>query len=406
MRQVYSFQFHKPTNPDMYKFLYENCIFSGKLYNQALDLLLKGIETKEYENICTLDTKLKNLHSPENFYRKLKAQVAQQIIRMSQKACQTFFKSLSVYNKNPKKCTGRPNLPKQVSIYHLIYTSQCSSIKNGYIFLDKTHKIFIPQYNVYKERLKNFKQIRILPRRYYFKIEIVYDIQGANENVDISKYASIDFGLNNLCTLFLENECPELITGRDIKSINHFYHKQKAKIQTIRNGKPLFQKQLEKLYTYRENHINDKFHKVSRYIVRRLLELGIGTLVIGYNKGWKDSINIGKKNNQKFCSIPHWKLLQMILYKCSLVGIMVITHEESYTSKCDSLAFESIEKHDSYTGVRMKRGLFQSSIGVLINADVNGALNILRKCKGDEEFKRILPACKGFLFNSIKIRVC
>lgn len=129
---------------------------------------------------------------------------------------------------------------------------------------------------------------------------------------------------------------------------------------------------------------------VSRQIVDTLVRRRIGTLVVGYNAGWKQNSDMGKKNNQKFVQMPFARLADYLRYKCEMIGIDFVVHEESYTSKCDALALESIGKHEEYLGRRVKRGLFRSSTGKVINADQNGALNILRKVVGDSEFTRIV----------------
>ena len=120
-------------------------------------------------------------------------------------------------------------------------------------------------------------------------------------------------------------------------------------------------------------------HKASRYIVNHLVENQIGNLVIGYNTGWKQDTNLGRVNNQNFVSIPFVKFINMLKYKCKLVNINVDIIKEAYTSKCSFLDNESIEKHDTYLGKRVYRGLFKSAKGILINADVNGSLNIMKK---------------------------
>jgi putative transposase len=142
------------------------------------------------------------------------------------------------------------------------------------------------------------------------------------------------------------------------------------------------------------------FHKISREIVNKMIENHIGTIIVGYNKGWKDSIRIGKRNNQIFVGIPFYDLISKLSYKCEKCGITFITREESYTSKCDALAMEPIGRHDSYSGKRIKRGLYQSSVGKTINADVNGALNIMRKVIGDSYPNEIIDS--GRLFRPIK----
>ena len=129
----------------------------------------------------------------------------------------------------------------------------------------------------------------------------------------------------------------------------------------------------------RNNKIKDYFHKTSHMLINYSKINNIGTIIIGYNKEWKQESNMGARNNQTFVSIPHLQLIRMIQYKAQLAGIEVVLTDESYTSKCSALDNESIGKHDTYMGKRVKRGLFQSSKGIKINADVNAAMNILRK---------------------------
>ena len=161
-----------------------------------------------------------------------------------------------------------------------------------------------------------------------------------------------------------------------------------------------YTKQLYKLEEDRENLMNDYLHKVSKGIVTYCIENKIATLIVGKNNSWKDSINLGKKTNQTFVSIPYSRFIDMIVYKCKLEGINVIINEESFTSKCSSLDLESIKKHEEYLGRRIKRGLFKTSKGILINSDVNGSLNIGRKVFGDDYFN---PTNRGFVLNPIKI---
>lgn len=125
--------------------------------------------------------------------------------------------------------------------------------------------------------------------------------------------------------------------------------------------------------------------------------------VVGLNKGWKNGVNLGKRINQKFVEIPFSKLVEKISYKCKLVGIDFQVHEESYTSKVDHLAFEKLGKHDVYLGKRKKRGLFQSSIGKLINADINGTIGIGRKVFGDSYVSRIIGS--GLAFNPVRVNI-
>lgn len=175
---------------------------------------------------------------------------------------------------------------------------------------------------------------------------------------------------------------PLLINGRPLKAINQYANKQIAKEQKLLDkGIKTNTNKKEKLWFKRNNKINDFLHKVS-YLVSN----NIDVFVIGKNKGWKQNIKLGKKN-QRFVQIPFNKLIHMISYKCQLVGIDVVFSEEIYTSKCSFLDDEPIKKHKSYQGKRVKRGLFKASTGKLINADINGrsALNILKKYLSKKE---------------------
>ena len=203
--------------------------------------------------------------------------------------------------------------------------------------------------------------------------------------LDNNKYAAIDLGVNNLATVVsnVPGVKPYIISGKKLKSINHKYNKDIAKSKSIlelRNNQKT-SKYIQKITSKRNGRINDYLHKASRIIVNQLLASNINTLIIGKNKGWKQDINIGAINNQNFVQIPHSRLIEMLQYKCASCGINVEITEESYTSKCSFLDNEKVQKHKKYVGKRIYRGLFRSSNGILINADVNGAYNILRKCK-------------------------
>ena len=187
-----------------------------------------------------------------------------------------------------------------------------------------------------------------------------------------------------------------------MKSFNQWYNKRKAKLMSYVGGKGTSER-LRQLNNYRNFWIEDYIHKVSRYIVNYCITNNIGIIVIGLNKGWKQKINLGKKINQKFVEIPFSRLIDKISYKCKLVGISFQINEESYTSKVDHLAFEKLGKHDVYLGKRKKRGLFQSSVGKLLNADINGAIGIGRKVFGDSFVNMIIDS--GFAFNPIRVNI-
>ena len=272
--------------------------------------------------------------------------------------------------------------------------------------LSRDLKIRIPQYAKYCDKLIQFQQVRIIPRLDgTFTVEVVYDSNDVSgSGLDYSRYSSIDLGLDNLAAMVIEGHQPLLFSGRQVKSKNQYFNKLQSKLKSELCEGQWTSKQIRRLYVKRGHQIEDMFHKLSRRIVNLLVDNKVGNLVVGYNKGWKDSINIGKRNNQAFVAVPHDKLISYIEYKCEACGINVTRVEESYTSKCDALALESVCEHDKYSGRRVKRGLYQSSTGRLINADVNGALNIMRKVVGDSEcVTRIIDS--GRLFRPLRLDI-
>lgn len=214
------------------------------------------------------------------------------------------------------------------------------------------------------------------------------------------KVVSIDLGVNNVIT-FIDSveKQPYIANGRIIKSINQFCNKKIAKLKSIAeklNSKKST-KQIRKIWDKRSNILKDHFHKLSRKFIDHCIKNQISRIVIGYTPYWKQEINLGKRNNQNFVQIPFGQLIQYIKYKAEEVGIEVILHEESYTSKCSSLSLEKIEKKDSYGGKRLKRGLYHDfASNKTINADVNGALNIMRKATDDSIVKEIISSGRVF----------
>ena len=400
MRLVYKY------NINSCQELLELCRISKNLYNQALYEVKENLKNNKfifYNDLNKIMINKTNLEGSIN-YKLLKAQVSQQILKVLDKNLKSYFKSIKDYSKHKEKYKGKPKLPNYKKTYNqLIYTNQSATIKEGYIHLSKTLKIPIPQWDKYRERLSHFNQIRIIPKRNYISIEIVYEYDMQNEILDYNEYSSIDLGIDNLITLVSMNK-PLLISGKQIKSINQFFNKQLSKYQSIKDKQHIkkITNNIINLYEKRENRLKDVFHKISRYIVNYMIKNKIGNIVIGYNKNWKDSISLGKKTNQKFVQIPYLNFLNYLKYKCQLSGINLIETEESYTSKCDALSFEKIGKHENYSGKRVKRGLFQSGIKKLINADVNGSINIMRKVVDDSYVNKIIN--RGLLFNPIKIK--
>lgn len=267
-----------------------------------------------------------------------------------------------------------------------------------------------------KRTIPLFQQIRIVPKFNgdFFHVEIVYQKEALSPLLDPKRTASIDLGVNNLISLVdsamgEEERSPLLISGKPIKSINQFYNKKRSLIQSelsrrnqIEARESRESKGLRELTDWRNQKILDYMHKASRSVINYCLANRIGHIVIGQNKGWKQGINIGKRNNQNFVGIPFDRLIQQLQYKAQLVGIRLTLCEESYTSKCSALDLEEIGKHEdhAYAGHRVHRGLFQSAKGIFINVDVNGALNILRKVIGDAFLKAIIEKVARIILSS------
>jgi putative transposase len=235
------------------------------------------------------------------------------------------------------------------------------------------------------------KQARIVPRIGFYVIEVVYEKAVEQTPVDPAYYAGIDIGIHNLAALTSNKPYFKsvIVNGRPVKSVNQFYNKRKAELQK-KLGKTGTTKRMERITNKRNRRINHYMHTASRYIIDVLVKEGIGVLVIGKNDGWKNEIEMGKRNNQNFVQIPHARFISMLTYKAELVGIRVQITEESYTSKASFLDRDPLPvsksnddtKH-TFSGKRVERGLYRASNGRYINADMNGAGNIIRKVAPD-----------------------
>ena len=283
--------------------------------------------------------------------------------------------------KNKKQTLKKIKIPKYLDKSGrniLVYTNQAISSK----FLKKNLLKLSGTNFTIKIQHTNINQVRVIKRINCYIIEVLYETKEKDSLIDNNRYCGIDLGINNLMTIGSNCLEPIIITGKPLKSINHFYNKKLAKLksrQDILKSKAINKRKIEHLHFKRNNKINDYLHKASRKLLNHLVSNNINTIVIGLNKLWKQESNLGKRNNQNFIQIPHSKLIEMIKYKCKLEGINCIIREESYTSKCSFLDNEEICKHETYLGKRIKRGLFKSANNILINADLNGALNILKK---------------------------
>jgi IS605 OrfB family transposase len=321
-------------------------------------------------------------------YKAMPAKVSQQILMILDKNWKAFFEAVKAYKVDDSKFTGSPKMPKYKDKVKgrniLVYTIQAISsklLKKGIIKLSGTNLSIKTKVN--PERVC---QVRLVPKCDSYVIEVIYD--KSESTVSDDKFvASIDLGLNNLVALTSNQPgfTPLLINGRPLKSINQFYNKRKARLQTQLKGSRKSSPRIQRLTRCRHQKIDNYLHHTSRLIVDLLIAKQIGTLVIGKNAQWKTEIDLGKQTNQNFVSIPHARLIEMLEYKARLVGIKVIVQEESYTSRSNFLDLDPIpvygktDKDIVFSGRRIKRGLYKTSVGQLINSDVNASYNILRK---------------------------
>jgi putative transposase len=319
-------------------------------------------------------------------YKSLPRKVSNQVLIQLKTAWSSYFKALAAWKEEPDKFLGRPRIPgykhktegRNILTYENGAISQ-RSLKKGLVDVSLLH-LAIPTVH------KNISQVRIVPRKGHYVVEVVYlaSIQ-PNEALNETLTAGIDLNLDNLVVLASNKPGfqPLIVNGRPLKSLNQFYNKTRAELQSHLPEGQYDSSRLRAITNRRNRRVKDYLHKTSRLVVDKLVSEGIGTLVIGYNKGWKQEIEIGRVNNQKFVSIPHAQLVEMISYKARLVGLKVIIQNESHTSKCSFLDLEQIGHQAKYLGRRIYRGLFRAADGRLIHADVNGALNIIRKAIPD-----------------------
>lgn len=380
----------KGLSKEQFTMIKDMCKHSNSLYNSALYVINSYYEqTGQYIGYVKLYHEMKtNIH-----YSSMTAKIAQQIIRLVDKTYMSYFallkqKRSGQYQDNVNK----PKYKKPNQGFILILPSDQISVKNNKIKLTKDIRL-----NFTKEINGKIKQIIIKPNNHkHYTIYIQYD-ENKNEIIKLNEEnkLGIDLGLNNLVSCASNIGPSFLMNGKPLKSYNQFYNKRKSKIMSelkICNDK-YYSHKLANLDIKRNNYINNYFNQAINKIVKYCLEYNIGTIVMGYNETWKTNINIGKKNNQSFVNIPHFTLKQKLISKCDEYGINLIMVEESYTSKCSFIDNEIMEHQEKYIGRRVKRGLFRSKENILLNADINGACNIIRKVFPEFKYEGI----EGFI---------
>ncbi|NEP73349.1 MAG: IS200/IS605 family element transposase accessory protein TnpB [Okeania sp. SIO2G4] len=338
-------------------------------------------------------------------YQALPTKVSKQIIKRLDKSWKSYFSALREWKKQSNKFLGKPKIPKykhkskgrnilpypDESIYK-------KALKKGICHLSMS-EIKIPTSQT------EIIEARIIPKSSCYLIEIVYEKQ--EEITNNQQIAGVDLGVNNLIAVTTNQTgiSPLLIKGRPLKAINTFYNKQRSCLQSQlkNNHNKSNSHRLKKLTHKRNCRVENYLHTASKRVIDWCINNEIGTLIIGQNQTWKQEIKLGKKNNQQFVNIPHYRLIEMLRYKAQLRGIKVIITEESYTSQSSCLDGDDLpkdgEQKPEFSGKRVTRGLYKTRENKLLNADVNGSFNIIKKVIPDVFDQGI----KGLPFNPVVV---
>ena len=331
-------------------------------------------------------------------YKMLNSNMAQQILKEVDGSFKAFFGLLKLAKK------GKYNF-KDIKLPHYLKKDSFTTLVIGFVRI-KDSVLIVPYSNAYKKKhnsisikmppiLKDqkIKEIRIIPKSNarFFEVQYIYEVKEVQSNLNKNKALAIDFGINNLCTCVTNTGESFIIDGKRLKSINQWFNKRNAYLQSIKDKQDIkvkYTKRQNSNLRDRNNKVNDYMNKTARKIIDYCLDNDIGTIVVGYNETFQKDVKLGKRNNQTFLNIPYGKLRDKFEYQCKLHDINFVKQEESYTSKASffdkdvmPIYNDDNPKEYKFSGKRIKRGLYQTKDGKLLNADVNGALNILNKSK-------------------------
>ena len=349
---------------------------------------------KKYLNYQKNYSLLKN--SPN--YKLLNSNMAQQVLKEVDGSFKSFFSLIKLAEK------GKYNF-KDIKLPNYLDKKGFTTLIIGFVRLNE-NKLTIPYSNLFSKEHKKIeinippilvdkkiKEIRIIPKlnARFFEIQYTYEVKEIQRELNKNNALAIDLGINNLTTCVTNNGKSFIIDGRKLKSINQYYNKINAKLQSIKDKQGITRKttlRQKKLARKRNNRVNDYMNKTARKIINYCLNNDIGNIVLGYNNDFQRNSNVGSINNQNFVNIPYGKLRDKLEYLSKLYGIEFKLQEESYTSIASFFDRDEIPIYNKdnsqeyiFSGKRIKRGLYKTKKGYLLNADCNGALNILRKSK-------------------------
>ena len=391
----------KPNHP-LYSICDDLCFKSKNLYNAALFEFRQSYFDKDIQTLNWQTINQKFNQSNQLDYRALPSKVSNAVLKKLGNNLSSFWGLIKNPNKN-KKIRLPKYLHKTKGRFIIEFNKQTFSKTrdedNNLIICKSDLNLRIPT------QVDNPQQVRIIPKLGFYVIEVVYEGEEtlAKQN---NKVASIDLGLNNLATVVTnDGSNPILMSGKKIKSINQYYNKKTSQKKALLPNNIFSSKSLDRLWRKRNNKLSYELHKITKFLANYFDERDISTVIIGKNIGWKNGVNIGKRNNQNFVNIPYTTFINQLTYKCKLLGINVITREESYTSKASFLDYDTIPKYKNedshkFSGRRIKRGLYKGQTRT-INADVNGAYNIMAK----ESLDYIVDKRENLKFSPILIKL-
>ena len=383
----------KHLSKEDYKTIKELCHTAKNLTNEAIYNIRQYYFTEgeflKYEKNYTL------LKTSPN-YKALNSNMSQQILKEVDGSFQSFFALLKLA-KQGKYAFKDCKLP------HYLPKDGYATLVIGFVRL-KGNKLILPFSNSFKKTHKaveitippilldkKVKEIRIIPKAKarFFEIQYVYETVNIQRNLNINNALALDLGVNNLVTAVSSMGKSFIVDGRRLKSINQWFHKENARLQSIKDKQKFGKKTTNRqkaIARDRNNKVNDYMNKAARKVIDYCISNEIGTLVVGYNETFQRNSHMGKQNNQNFVNIPYGQLRDKLEYLCKLNGIIFVKQEESYTSKASFWDKDRIPvynadnpKEYAFSGSRVHRGMYKTASGNYFNADVNGALNIMRK---------------------------
>ncbi len=381
---------HVITNSNSYfGFIDKMCLKSKNLYNYANYIIRqefinsqKWIRYRELYDLC----------KDGKDYKEIGSNTGQATLRILDNTWKSFFIAIKDWSKNPSKYLGRPKLPKYLNKngrFVLALDNNKVGIKDGMVYFK--WKVFKFMNNTFTSKIPSaakIMQCRFIPKGSCYVIEIVYQIEVPNTTKQTENVASIDLGVDNFITMVNNIGIkPIAIKGGVIKSINQYYNKKKATFQSelMTVNRQHWSRRLQRLTNKRYEKIKYQMHCISKYVVDWCVMYRIDTLIVGCNKCWKQD----NKGMQNFTYIPYEMFENMLKYKCENNGIKCILVNESYTSGTSFLDNEKPCKENYNKSRRIHRGLFVSNNGTRINADVNGAYQIMKKVVPDAFSKGI-----------------